>query len=43
MFCGAEFVNAFEMHGERNRKKKIVSNTNSEKYLVKQAYGHILD
>lgn len=31
------------LHGERNRKKIIVSNTNSEKYLLKQAYGYILD
>ena len=31
------------LHGERNRKKIIVCNTNSEKYLVKQAYEHTLD
>jgi len=29
--------------GERNNKKMIVCNLNSEKYVAKQAYEHTLD
>lgn len=30
------------LHGEKNRRKIIFCNTNSEKNLVKQAYEHTL-